>query len=221
MKRLYRMVDFRQDRFDIEATVTSLEYDPNRSADIALVTYKDGEKRYILACEGLCAGQRIMTSEKAEIKTGNRTVLARIPVGMFVHNIEMVRGGGGSIARSAGSWCQIMGHEGGMTQLLMPSSEVRIVPNTVLATIGKVGNVLHNNVRIGRAGRKRRMGIRPTVRGSVMNPVDHPHGGGEGKCPIGLDYPKTPWGKIAIGGKTRKKNRPSDRFILERRKKRR
>lgn len=218
-KCVYRELDFRQDRFDIPATVATIEYDPNRSAYIALVNYADGTQRYILACEDMCAGQDIITSKSAEIKNGNRTVLSRVPVGMFVSNVEMTRGGGGKLARSAGSWCQVMGHEGGMTQLLLPSSEIRIVPDNVLVTIGKMSNAMHGTVRIGKAGRKRHMGIRPTVRGSAMNPCDHPHGGGEGKAPIGLKHPKTPWGKIAYGVKTRRKKKKSNVFILKRRKK--
>lgn len=220
-KRIYRQIDFIQDRLDIPATVRAIEYDPFRSALIASIAYKDGKRAYILGTEGLHVGQEIVSSKDAELVLGNRTVIGRIPAGMLVSNIEIVRGGGGSIARSAGSWCQVMGHEGGKTQLLMPSSEVRLVPSDVLATIGKVGNASHNIVRIGKAGRKRHMGIRPTVRGSVMNPVDHPHGGGEGKTPIGLSGPKTPWGKPARGVKTRRKKKKSNSMILQRRKKRR
>jgi large subunit ribosomal protein L2 len=217
-KRLLRAVDFKQDKLNVLGRVVSLEYDPNRSAYLALLSYEDGERRYVLATEGVRKGDKLVVGDKVEVKNGNRMKLKNILPGTFVSNVELIYKGGGKIARSAGSWVQIMGHEEGKTQLLMPSSEVRVVSSEVMATIGKVSNWEHGNIRVGRAGRKRHMGIRPTVRGSAMNPCDHPHGGGEGKHPIGLKSPKTPWGKKARGVKTRKKKRYSNKFIVKRRK---
>ena len=220
-KRQIRIVDFQQDKFDIPAKITSVEYDPNRSAYVGLAVYKDGEKRYVLLAEGVNKGDKIVTTEAGEIKEGSRMIIKNIPVGTMVHNVELHRGEGGKLIRSAGQGSQVMAHEGGKTQLMMPSSEVRLVPDNVLATVGKVSNFEHSAVRVGKAGRKRHMGIRPTVRGSVMNPCDHPHGGGEGKAPIGRKSPMTPWGKKAYGVKTRRKNRYSDKDIVSRRKKKR
>jgi len=219
-KRKYRIVDFKRDKMDIPAKVETIEYDPNRSAFICLVTYKDGEKRYILAPQDIKVGDEIITAEKAPLKPGNRMALKNIPVGTPVYNIELVPGKGGKIVRSAGTSAQVMAHEGGYTYLTLPSSEVRMVPQEAMATVGVVSNPEHRFVTIGKAGRARWLGIRPTVRGSAMNPVDHPHGGGEGRAPIGLRKgPKTPWGKQAYGVKTRKKKKYSDKFIIKRRKK--
>lgn len=220
-KRKYRIIDFRCKKLEIPARVVSVEKDPNRSGFIALLSFKDGEKRYVLAWEEAKSGQEVIFSEKAEIKTGNRTNLRRIPVGTEVFNVEMMPGKGGQIVRSAGSAAIVMANENGFTQLQMPSTEVRIFPDSCMATIGRVSNTEHNTITIGKAGRKRWMGRRPQVRGKVMNPVDHPHGGGEGNQPIGLKYPKTPWGKPAKGIKTRKKTKPSNKFIIRRRKKKR
>lgn len=219
-KRKYRIVDFKRDKMDIPAKVETIEYDPNRSAFICLVTYKDGEKRYILAPQDIKVGDEIITAEKAPLKPGNRMALKNIPVGTPVYNIELVPGKGGKIVRSAGTSAQVMAHEGGYTYLTLPSSEVRMVPQEAMATVGVISNPEHRFVTIGKAGRARWLGIRPTVRGSAMNPVDHPHGGGEGRAPIGLRKgPKTPWGKQAYGVKTRKKKKYSDKFIIKRRKK--
>lgn len=218
-KRLYRHVDFRRNRFDEHATVLALEYDPNRTANIALIAYADKSKAYILAPAGLKEKDVVVSSEKkVEIKPGNRTKLENIPTGLFVMNVELTPGRGGVLARSAGSQVQLMGIEGKFAHLKMPSGEVRMVPKSAFATIGQVSNVEHNMIRLGKAGRKRHLGIRPTVRGKVMNPVDHPHGGGEGNQPIGLKYPKTPWGKHALGVRTRRKNKKSNSMILKRRK---
>ncbi len=216
-KRLYRFVDFKQDKFDIEAKVLSLEYDPNRSAFIALVCYADGEKRYIIAEKNMKVGDKIITSENAPLKEGNRLPLSKIPVGFFVYNVELQPNKGGQIVRSAGSSAQVMAQEGGYTHLLMPSKEIRKVQSNCLASIGVVSNQEHSLVNYGKAGRSRWLGRRPAVRGSAMNPVDHPHGGGEGRQGVGLKYPKTPWGKHALGKKTRKKNKYSDKLILRRR----
>lgn len=216
-KRRIRLVDFHANRFGISAVVESMEYDPNRGARIALVRYRDGERRYILAPDGLKAGETIMTSEgKGEIRTGNRMPLEYIPVGVMIHNLELIPGGGGKVVRGAGTVAQIMAIEGDHAQVKMPSGEIRLFHKACLGSIGQVGNIDHRLVRIGSAGRKRRMGIRPTVRGKAMNPVDHPHGGGEGRNPIGLKHPKTPWGKPALGVKTRR-GKFSDRLILSRR----
>lgn len=219
-KKKYRIIDFKRDKFDIPAKVERIEYDPNRSANIALVCYKDGERRYILAPDKFKTKHQIITSKKTEIKIGNRMQLKNIPVGTLVYNIEMEPGKGGQVARSAGSWVQMQGCENRLAQLKMPSSEIRLVSEQCFASIGQVSNPQHNSRRIGKAGRKRWMGWRPTVRGSAMNPVDHPHGGGEGRAPIGLKHPKTPWGKPALGKKTRKKKKKSNRRIVKRRKKR-
>ena len=215
-KQKYRLIDFKRNKLEVPAKVAGIEYDPNRSAFIALLHYLDGEKRYILAPLGLHVGDTIVSSEAADIKPGNSLQLANIPTGTLVHNIELRPGAGGQIARSAGAYAQLMAKEGAFATLRMPSGEMRKVPIIARATIGTVGNTDHENVRIGKAGRKRHMGIRPTVRGVVMNPVDHPHGGGEGKSPIGLPSPVTPWGKPALGYKTRKHKKYSNRLIIKR-----
>ena len=215
-KQKYRLIDFKRNKLEVPAKVAGIEYDPNRSAFIALLHYLDGEKRYILAPLGLNVGDTIVSSEAADIKPGNSLQLANIPLGTLVHNIELRPGAGGQIARSAGAYAQLMAKEGTFATLRMPSGEMRKVPIIARATIGTVGNTDHENVRIGKAGRKRHMGIRPTVRGVVMNPVDHPHGGGEGKSPIGLPSPVTPWGKPALGYKTRKHKKYSNRLIIKR-----
>lgn len=216
-KRYYRIIDFRRNKDGIPGRVAALEYDPNRSAHIALVNYADGEKRYILAPHGLRVGDKVESGEKADIKTGNTLPLRHIPVGTIIHNIELKPGKGGQLARAAGAAAQLMAKEGDYAHVRLPSGEVRLIHLDCRATIGQVGNLDHENVVIGKAGRNRWLGIRPTVRGVVMNPVDHPHGGGEGKSPIGR-HPVTPWGKPALGVKTRKKNKPSDRMIIKRRK---
>lgn len=218
-KRLYRFVDFKQDKVGIPGKVLSLEYDPNRTAFIALVAYRDGEKRYILAPKDLKVGDEVMTAAQAPQKNGNRLMLKNIPVGTFVHNVELFPGGGGKIARSAGSSVQVIAQEGGMTHLLVPSKEVRVVPDSGFASVGVLSNSEWNTVSIGKAGRSRWMGIRPTVRASAMNPRDHKYGGGEGRAVRGTKRPKTKWGKITGGRKTRKKNKASNQFILRRRKK--
>lgn len=215
-KQKYRLIDFKRNKLEVPAKVAGIEYDPNRSAFIALLHYLDGEKRYILAPLGLHVGDMIVSSEAADIKPGNSLQLANIPTGTLVHNIELRPGAGGQIARSAGTYAQLMAKEGTFATLRMPSGEMRKVPIIARATIGTVGNTDHENVRIGKAGRKRHMGIRPTVRGVVMNPVDHPHGGGEGKSPVGLPSPVTPWGKPALGYKTRKHKKYSNRLIIKR-----
>ena len=216
-RRKYRIIDFKRDKFDVEAEVATIEYDPNRSAHIALVKYADGEKRYILAPVGLKVGDKIMAGPEADIKPGNALPLINIPTGTFVHNVELYPGRGGQLARAAGNAAQLMAKEGQYALLRLPSGELRNVPNGCMATIGVVGNSDHENVKIGKAGRKRHMGWRPTVRGSVMNPNDHPHGGGEGKSPIGRPGPVTPWGKPALGYKTRKTKKASDKLIVKRR----
>ncbi len=216
-RRKYRVIDFRRDKLDMPGTVLRLEYDPNRTAFIALVEYEDGERRYILAPVGLAAGDTVVSSPAADIKPGNCLPLENIPVGTVIHNIELYPGRGAQLVRSAGVAAQLMAKEGGMATIRMPSGEMRKVRMDCRATIGQVGNIDHANVSIGKAGRKRHMGIRPTVRGSVMNPVDHPHGGGEGKSPIGRPGPVTPWGKPALGYKTRKTKNPTDKFIVKRR----
>ena len=218
-KRKYRVIDFRRVRDGIKATVTAIEYDPNRTANIALISYTDGVKAYIIAPKGLKVGDKVESGENADIKVGNCLPLANIPEGTMVHNVELKAGKGGQMARSAGSSVQILGREGKYTLLRLASGEVRKVLSTCRATIGEVGNADHELVKIGKAGRKRHMGIRPTVRGSVMNPNDHPHGGGEGRTPIGRKGPVTPWGKPALGAKTRKNNKASDKLIVRRRKK--
>lgn len=218
-KRKYRIIDFKRDKENVPAKVAEVEYDPNRSANIALLHYVDGEKRYILCPVGLNVGDMIVCSSEADIKPGNAKKLKDMPVGTVVHNIELKAGKGGQMVRSAGAGAQLMAKEGKNALLRLPSGEMRFVNAECKATIGQVGNVEHFNVTIGKAGRKRHMGIRPTVRGSVMNPNDHPHGGGEGRCPIGRPSPVTPWGKPALGYKTRKKNKHSDKYIVSRRKK--
>ena len=212
----YRIIDFRRNKDGIPAKVATIEYDPNRSAFIALLHYVDGEKRYILAPVGLNVGDRIVSDADADIKVGNCLPLENIPVGTFVHNIEMHPGKGGQIARAAGISAQLMAKEGKYATLRMPSGEMRYILAKCRATIGQVGNVDHEIVSIGKAGKKRHMGVRPTVRGSVMNPCDHPHGGGEGKSPVGRPGPVTPWGKPALGYKTRKKKNPTSKFIIKR-----
>ena len=216
-RRKYRVIDFRRDKLEMAGTVLRLEYDPNRTAFIALVEYEDGERRYILAPVGLAAGDTVVSSAAADIKPGNCLPLENIPVGTVIHNVELYPGRGAQLVRSAGVSAQLMAKEGGMATIRMPSGEMRKVRLDCRATIGQVGNIDHSNVSIGKAGRKRHMGIRPTVRGSVMNPVDHPHGGGEGKSPIGRPGPVTPWGKPALGYKTRKTKNPTDKFIVKRR----
>ena len=216
-RRKYRIIDFKRDKFDIPATVVSVEYDPNRSAFIALLQYEDGEKRYILQPAGLKVGDTVLAGANADIKAGNALPLTNIPVGTVVHNIELYPGRGGQLARAAGNSAQLMAKEGVYALLRLPSGELRNVPVSCMATIGQVGNVDHENVKVGKAGRKRHMGWRPTVRGSVMNPCDHPHGGGEGKSPIGRPGPVTPWGKPALGYKTRNTKKKSDKLIIKRR----
>ena len=216
-RRKYRIIDFKRDKVDMEATVLRLEYDPNRSANIALVEYADGERRYILAPVGLNAGDKVISSENADIKPGNALPISAIPVGTVIHNIEMYPGKGGQLVRSAGVAAQLMAKEGKLAQVRLPSGEYRLIRVDCKASIGQVGNVDHANIAIGKAGRKRHMGIRPTVRGSVMNPCDHPHGGGEGKSPVGRPGPVTPWGKPALGYKTRKTKSRTDKFIVKRR----
>ena len=216
-KRKYRIIDFKRNKFDIMGTVATIEYDPNRSANIALINYSDGEKRYIIAPKGLKVGMKVVSGEKVDIKVGNALPLMNIPEGTLVHNIELQPGKGGELARSAGASAQILGKEGKYVLVRLTSGEVRKVLGTCMATIGEVGNEDYSLVKIGKAGRKRHMGVRPTVRGSVMNPNDHPHGGGEGRAPIGRSGPMTPWGKPALGYKTRKK-KASDKLIVRRRK---
>ncbi|MBR2588006.1 MAG: 50S ribosomal protein L2 [Bacilli bacterium] len=218
-KRKYRIIDFKRNKDGIIGTVATIEYDPNRSANIALINYADGEKRYIIAPKGLKVGMKIESGEKADIKVGNSLPLSEIPEGTLVHNIEMKPGKGGQMARSAGASVQILGREGNYTLLRLTSGEVRKVLSVCRATIGEVGNADYELVNYGKAGRKRHMGIRPTVRGSVMNPNDHPHGGGEGRAPIGRKGPMTPWGKPALGLKTRDKKKASNKLIVRRRKK--
>ncbi len=216
-RRKYRIIDFKRDKVDVEGTVLRLEYDPNRSAYIALVEYSDGERRYIVAPVGLKAGDKVMSSAAADIKPGNTLPIANIPVGTVIHNIELYPGRGAQLVRSAGTAAQLMGKENGLAQIRLPSGEYRYVRLDCRATVGQVGNIDHSNIAIGKAGRTRHMGIRPTVRGSVMNPVDHPHGGGEGKSPVGRPGPVTPWGKPALGYKTRKTKNRTNKFIVKRR----
>jgi large subunit ribosomal protein L2 len=215
-RRKYRVIDFKRTKFDVEAIVKTLEYDPNRSAHIALIEYADGVKSYILAPVGLKVGDKVEAGPNADIKPGNALPLTNIPVGTFIHNVELYPGKGGQLARAAGNAAQLMAKEGVYALLRLPSGELRNVPVECMATIGQVGNTDHENVKIGKAGRTRHLGIRPTVRGSVMNPNDHPHGGGEGKSPIGRPGPVTPWGKPALGYKTRKKKKQSDKLIVKR-----
>ena len=216
-RRKYRIIDFKRDKFDVPATVASVEYDPNRSAFIALLQYEDGEKRYILQPAGLKVGDVVVSGKDADIKAGNALPLSSIPVGTIVHNVELYPGRGGQLARAAGNSAQLMAKEGIYALLRLPSGELRNVPASCMATIGQVGNLDHENVKVGKAGRKRHMGWRPTVRGSVMNPCDHPHGGGEGKSPVGRPGPVTPWGKPALGYKTRRTKKSSDKLIVKRR----
>ncbi len=216
-RRKYRIIDFKRDKMDMEATVLRIEYDPNRSAYIALVEYTDGERRYILAPVGLKAGDKVVSSAAADIKPGNTLPFSAIPVGTVIHNIELYPGKGAQLVRSAGVAAQLMAKENNMAQVRLPSGEYRLIRLNCMATIGQVGNVDYANISIGKAGRKRHMGIRPTVRGSVMNPCDHPHGGGEGKSPVGRPGPVTPWGKPALGYKTRKTKNRTDKFIVKRR----
>ena len=216
-RRKYRVIDFKRNKLDMAGTVLRLEYDPNRSAYIALVQYEDGERRYILAPVGLKAGDTVMAGAEADIKPGNALPISNIPVGTVIHNIEMYPGKGGQLVRSAGTAAQLMAKENGLAQVRLPSGEYRYIRLDCMASIGQVGNIDHSNIAIGKAGRKRHMGIRPTVRGSVMNPNDHPHGGGEGKSPIGRPGPVTPWGKPALGYKTRKTKNRTDKFIVKRR----
>lgn len=216
-RKKYRIIDFKRNRFDLPARVLTLEYDPNRSAFIALVQYEDGVKSYIIAPNGLKVGDTVMSGQTADIKAGNALPLLNIPVGTFIHNVELYPGKGAQLARSAGVMAQLMAKEGTYAMLRLPSGELRRVPVGCMATIGQVGNIDHENVSIGKAGRTRHMGIRPTVRGSAMNPCDHPHGGGEGKSPIGRPGPVTPWGKPTLGHKTRDKHHRSDKYIVKRR----
>jgi large subunit ribosomal protein L2 len=216
-KRLYRIIDFKRNKDDIPATVKTIEYDPNRTANIALVVYADGEKRYIIAPNKLKVGDVIESGPNADIKPGNALPIANIPLGTIIHNIELKPGKGAQLVRAAGNGAQLMAKEGAYAQVRLPSGEVRMVSMNCRATIGEVGNIDHGNIQIGKAGRKRHMGWRPTVRGSVMNPNDHPHGGGEGRAPIGRKGPVTPWGKPTLGYKTRKKNKDSNKYIVKRR----
>jgi large subunit ribosomal protein L2 len=215
-KRRYRIIDFKRNKFDVPAEVVSIEYDPNRTSRIAKVLYEDGEKRYIIAPLGMKVGMTIMNGPDADLTMGNALPLANIPVGQMVHNIELQPGRGGQLARSAGASVQLLAKEDGFATLRLPSGEMRRVPETCMATIGQVGNTDHSNIKLGKAGRRRWMGWRPTVRGTAQDPASHPHGGGEGRSPIGMPGPKTPWGKPARGVKTRKK-RPSDQYIIRRR----
>ncbi len=217
VRRQYRIIDFKRDRDGIPATVASIEYDPNRSANIALLNYADGAKRYILAPLGLKVGDKILSGVGADIKVGNALPISDIPVGTMIHNLELLPGKGGQLCRSAGAAAQLMAKEGRYAQVRLPSGEVRMLAMNCKATIGQVGNLEHENVSIGKAGRKRHMGWRPSVRGVVMNPVDHPHGGGEGKSPVGMPSPMSPWGKPTMGRKTRKHKNPSDKYIVKRR----
>ena len=216
-KRKYRIIDFKRQKLDMPATVERIEYDPNRSAYIALIRYEDNTLSYILAPNGLKVGDRVVSSPNADIKPGNCLPIANIPVGTVIHNVEMHPGKGAQLVRSAGTFAQLMAKEGTDAQIRMPSGEVRIIRTNCKACIGQVGNIEHENIQIGKAGRKRHMGWRPTVRGSVMNPCDHPHGGGEGRSPIGRPGPVTPWGKPALGYKTRAKKNPTNKFIVKRR----
>jgi len=219
-KRLYRLIDFKRDKVGIPARVGSIEYDPNRSARVALLVYADGEKRYIIAPLGLQVGDMVMGGEEAEIHVGNALPLARIPPGTMVHNVELYPGRGGQMVRSAGTSAQVLAEEGDYVTLRLPSGEIRLVRKECMATIGQVGNVDHGNIKLGKAGRKRWLGWRPAVRGSAMSPRDHPHGGGEGRSPIGMPSPKSPWGKKTLGKKTRR-NKATDQYIVRRRGKRR
>jgi len=217
-RQKYRIIDFKRLKDDMSATVIGIEYDPNRSANIALIEYEDGTKSYILAPENLKDGDKVVSGENVDIKVGNAMPISNIPVGTMIHNIELNPGQGGKLVRSAGQEAQLMAKEGAYAHVRLPSGEMRLVLARCRATIGTIGNTDHENIKLGKAGRKRHMGIRPTVRGSVMNPVDHPHGGGEGRAPVGHAGPLTPWGKPALGYKTRKKHKHSDKYIVKRRK---
>ena len=217
-RQKYRIIDFKRNKDDMYATVVGIEYDPNRSANIALLEYEDGTKTYILAPQGLKDGDKVISGAKVDIKPGNCMPIESIPVGTMIHNIELNPGQGGKMVRAAGQGAQLMAKEEKYSHVRLPSGEMRLVLTRCRATIGTIGNSDHENIKIGKAGRKRHMGIRPTVRGSVMNPVDHPHGGGEGRAPVGHAGPMTPWGKPALGYKTRKKNKTTDKFIVKRRK---
>ncbi len=217
-RQKYRIIDFKRRKDDMTATVIGIEYDPNRSANIALIQYEDGEKAYILAPVGLKDGDKVVSGQKADIKPGNCMPIESIPVGTMIHNIELNPGQGGKLVRSAGQSAQLMAKEGKYSHVRLPSGEMRLILTKCRATIGTVGNTDHDTMKLGKAGRKRHMGIRPTVRGSVMNPVDHPHGGGEGRAPVGHAGPMTPWGKPALGYKTRNKKKLSNKFIVKRRK---
>ncbi len=219
-KRRYRLIDFKRDKVGISARVSSIEYDPNRSARIALLVYDDGEKRYVIAPLGLQVGDTVMSGEDAEVRVGNALPLARIPLGTLVHNIELYPGRGGQMVRSAGTSAQVLAKEGDYVTLRLPSGEMRLVRKDCMATIGQVGNVDHGNIKLGKAGRRRWLGWRPAVRGSAMSPRDHPHGGGEGRSPIGMPSPKSPWGKKTLGKKTRR-NKATSKYIVRRRGKRR
>ena len=216
-RRKYRIIDFKRNKDGIPGKVATIEYDPNRSANIALIVYADGEKRYIIAPQGLTVGTTVYSGPETDIQVGNALPLANIPVGTIIHNVELKPGRGAQMVRSAGNGAQLMAKEGKYAQVRLPSGEVRKVLMVCRATIGEVGNADHSNIQIGKAGRKRHMGWRPTVRGSVMNPNDHPHGGGEGRAPVGRKSPVTPWGKPALGYKTRKKNKPSNKYIVKKR----
>jgi large subunit ribosomal protein L2 len=220
-KRRYRLIDFKRDKHNVPATVKSIEYDPNRTARIALLVYADGEKRYILAPVGLAVGDTVMSGPNAEIRVGHALPIYRIPLGTQLHNIELQPGKGGQLVRSAGTSAQLLAKEGDYSQIRLPSGEVRYISQNCLATIGQIGNVEHSNIVLGKAGRKRWLGIRPSVRGSAMDPNSHPHGGGEGRAPIGMPGPKTPWGKPALGAKTRKNKRTDKYIVRSRRQKRR
>ena len=217
-RQKYRIIDFKRNKDNMEATVIGIEYDPNRSSNIALIQYEDGEKAYILAPQGITDGSKVVSGESVDIKPGNCMPISSIPVGTLIHNIELNPGQGGKLVKAAGQSAQLMAKEGKYAHVRLPSGEMRLILAKCRATVGVLGNSDHENVKLGKAGRKRHMGIRPTVRGSVMNPVDHPHGGGEGKAPVGHSGPMTPWGKPALGYKTRKKNKQSDKFIVKRRK---
>ena len=217
-RQKYRIIDFKRNKVDMPATVIGIEYDPNRSANIALIQYEDGEKAYILAPQGLTDGDKVISGEAVDIKPGNCMPISSIPVGTLIHNIELNPMQGGKLVKAAGQSAQLMAKEGKYAHVRLPSGEMRLILSKCRATIGVIGNSDHENVKIGKAGRKRHMGVRPTVRGSVMNPVDHPHGGGEGRAPIGHAGPLTPWGKPALGYKTRNKKKPSNKFIVKRRK---
>jgi len=217
-RQKYRLVDFKRKKDDMPATVVGVEYDPNRTSNIALIKYEDGTLSYILAPVGLKDGDTVVSGQNADIKVGNCLPIENIPVGTLIHNIELNPGQGGKMVRTAGGEAQLMAKEGEYAHIRLPSGEMRLVLSRCRATIGTIGNAEHSNIKLGKAGRKRHMGIRPTVRGSVMNPVDHPHGGGEGRAPVGHAGPLTPWGKPALGYKTRKKHKPSDKFIVKRRK---